>query len=211
MVAVSARPDGNAEAWAAMLTSLLGHLSDPRLWRRLSRRDWVELGALVTRAWHDQGEAIRNVVRDRNPGWADQADAAAAESRVIGGVLLEPGMLRAQVYPDDRAEAALRGYVIRVMAGMGSGCLRSCEHASWSRPIPMFTAAWSNRVACKACFDPAAFLARSWFQARYCDLCGETGRRPTTLTTPSLGALTIALGACEGCVGRLVEGPGGVA
>ena len=191
------------------ITRILAWTSVPANWRMMTPRHWRRLGWLMLRAVPDEAEA-REEIRQAHPGWADQADAAAAEAFGMTDLGI-PGYDRVILDPDFTAECALRGQVLRVLAGLAGGCLTACPHASVETPRPIFAAAWGDRVDCRRCVTTHQQPDPTPLQARTCDLCGRVGRKPTILATPQVGMLTIGMGVCPDCVIRLALNTPGVA
>jgi hypothetical protein len=181
----------------------LAYTSVPAIWVRMTAADWAKLGAVMIKAVGDEDRA-RAEVREAHPGWADQADAAADEAiRLAARKPIMPGIDRAEVMPDEAAEAGLRGQVLRVLAGLAGGCLEGCPHADVMNPRPLFAAAWGTRVDCRKCLPAAPVQEPTPIEARTCDLCGRVQFRPVLLATPTVGMITLGLGVCSRCLSRM--------
>lgn len=192
------------------IRAMLAMSAHPSVWPAMTVRHWARLAELMLDAIPDD-EAARAEVRRAHPGWTDQADAAADEAMALHDELVVPGVDRVSLNVDHAAEMAMRGQVLRVMAGLVGELLDTCPHVSVSCPRPMFAASWTRQVDCLACFRVSEQPDPSPEEARTCDLCGRLGREPTTLATPTIGILTIGMGVCARCVHRLslLAPPGG--
>jgi hypothetical protein len=180
---------------------MLAWTSVPGIWHQLGPREWAKLGAAMIEATGDQ-EATRAEVRADHPAWADQAEAAAAEAEALARREIA-GLNREELWADLEGEAALRGQVLRVVAGLAGGALTGCPHADVSAPRPLFAAAWGTRVDCRACFPRAPVQNPSPVESRTCDLCGKVQFRPVLLATPTVGMITLGLGVCSRCLARM--------
>lgn len=193
------KPDRRA-VWA-----MLTWTSVPAIWRQLTPRHWAALGRLMIDAIPDE-DAARAEVNERHPGWADQADAAAAEAFRLTDRAVIPGTDRVTMEPDRIAEWGLRGQVLRIMAGLAGGSLKGCQHVDIATPTPMFAASWGTYVTCRRCFARAPREEPSAVEAVTCDLCGRRQHhRPVMLATPTVGLLTIGMGVCVDCVARMAD------
>lgn len=183
------------------ILTLLSMTARPEVWRMMQARHWAKLGRWVSTAVDEDAERAK--IREAHPAWADQADAAADEAMALAGLGLGVGVVRGELNIDAPAEWALRGQVIRVLAGLASGCLTGCPHADLHFPRPLFAASWGSRVDCRNCLASHEQPDPSPVEARTCDLCGLVQWMPTRLATPTIGMLTLGLGVCPKCVRRM--------
>jgi hypothetical protein len=183
------------------IRSLMAMTARPEVWRVMQARHWLKLGRMMTEIVDEDAERAR--IRESYPAWADQIDAASDEALALAGLPLGGAPIRGELNIDQAAEWALRGQVVRVLAGLASKCLTGCPHADLYRPRPLFAASWGNRVDCRACLASHEQPDPSWVEARTCDLCGRVQREPTRLATPTIGMLTVGLGVCTRCVRRM--------
>jgi hypothetical protein len=183
------------------IARMLAWTSIPEVWRQLGPREWAKLGAAMIEATGDEDEA-RAQVRAAHPGWADQADAAADEA---GQLARRPiaGISREDLIADPAAEAALRGQVLRVLAGLAGGSMAGCPHADVATPRPLYAAAWGTRVDCRDCFPRSPVQNPTPVESRTCDLCGRVQLRTVLLATPTVGMITLGLGVCSRCLARM--------
>jgi hypothetical protein len=183
------------------ILALLSMTARPEVWRAMQSRHWAKLGRWVTECVDEDAE--RAAIREAHPAWADQADAAADESLALAGLPLADGVSRGELNIDAAAGWALRGQVVRVLAGLASGCLIGCPHADLHYPRPLFAASWGNRVDCRACLHRHEQPDPSPIEVLTCDLCGRVQAWPTKLATPTIGMLTLGLGVCPKCIRRM--------
>ena len=173
--------------------------------RRLARKiKRVANGnATFTRTERNQLRALTTDVADAMPVHIrDQADAAIAQ--------INAGMkaIRAQpdITPCQTTSRILTDRIDRIITQLMTGDCRRCPHINPTAPQPLAVCLWDDPpyFRCGRCLPDDAGLTE--VEDRTCDLCGvDTAGDGIRPTLTSVGAITIAYGACGSCHDTLVS------
>jgi len=131
----------------------------------------------------------------------DQADAARAQ--VAAG--MRRIMTRDDVTPKQTTSRILTVRVDQVVTRLMTGDCRQCPHVTAFAPQPVSVTLWDDppHFRCGRCLPDDFGL--SDVEDRTCDLCAvDTAGDGIRPTITSVGAVTVAFGACHGCHDQLV-------